>query len=200
MEMKIAASLNTYLRVDISELRERSSLRIAKELGNGFDIGGGLVFGLGPGVELGIWREARVEVVDPSDIVLRKLLENGTLRQGISDKSDIVLSMSMGSTGCYVCPRSRQNEKSKIHEWGIALDRDYLLGSVGPGTSANHLSKMTKFSAIKLYTGMRAVEAKVILSPARVRLVVPMAVSCSWRNPFIVSCSISLPCGKLSSG
>ena len=46
-------------------------MRIAKELGNGLDIGGSLVFGLGPGVELGIWIEARVEVVDPSDIILR---------------------------------------------------------------------------------------------------------------------------------
>ena len=52
---------------------------IAEELGNVLDIGSGLVFGLSPGVELGIWIETRVEVVDPSDIILRKLLENGTL-------------------------------------------------------------------------------------------------------------------------
>ena len=43
---------------------------VAKKLGNGLDIGGGLVFSLRPGVELGIWREARVEVVDPSDVIL----------------------------------------------------------------------------------------------------------------------------------
>lgn len=71
--------VRSHLRVDISELRERSSLRIAKELGNGLDIGGRFVFSLGPGVEFGIWREARVEIVDPSDIILRKLLENGAL-------------------------------------------------------------------------------------------------------------------------
>jgi hypothetical protein len=59
-------------------------LCIAKELGNGLDIGGDLVFGLGPGVELGIWIEARVEVVDPSHIILRKLLEDGTLGQAES--------------------------------------------------------------------------------------------------------------------
>ena len=82
----------------------------------------------------------------------------------------------------------------------IVLDREYLLGSVGPGTSANHLSKTTKFCAMVLYTGMRSWGAKVILSPARVRLVVPMAVSCSWRKPSIVSAAIIWATGKLSSG
>ena len=38
----------------------------------------------------------------------------------------------------------------KIKIISMVLDRNYLLGSVGPGTSANHLSKMTKFSAMKL--------------------------------------------------
>ena len=57
---------------------------IAEELGNVLDIGSGLVFGLSPGVKLGIWIETRVEVVDPSDIILRKLLENGTLWQAES--------------------------------------------------------------------------------------------------------------------
>ena len=70
MEMEIAASIkNTYFRINISELRERSSLRIAKELGYGLDIGSGLVFSLGPSVELSIWIEARIKVVDPSDVI-----------------------------------------------------------------------------------------------------------------------------------
>ena len=70
MEMEIAASIrDTHLRVNISELGERSSLRIAKELGYGLDICSGLVFSLGPSVELSIWREARVKVVDPSDVI-----------------------------------------------------------------------------------------------------------------------------------
>ena len=59
-------------------------MSVAEELGNMLNIGGGLIFGLGPGVELGIRIEARVEVVDPSDIILRKLLENGTLGQAES--------------------------------------------------------------------------------------------------------------------
>ena len=114
MEMEIAASIkNTYFRINISELRERSSLRIAKELGYGLDIGSGLVFSLGPSVELSIWIEARIKVVDPSDVIFWKLLKNGTLGQGESVKSDIVLSVSMGSTGCYVCPKRRQIEKLK---------------------------------------------------------------------------------------
>ena len=44
-------------------------MRIAKELGNGLDIGGRFVFGLCPGIELGIGREATVKVVDPSDVI-----------------------------------------------------------------------------------------------------------------------------------
>jgi hypothetical protein len=92
-------------------LRELSGLRIAKELSNGLDIGGDLVLGLGPSVELRIWIKARVEVVDPSDVILRKLLENGTLGQSESVESVIIPSMSMGSTGCYVCPKCRRNEQ-----------------------------------------------------------------------------------------
>ena len=59
-------------------------MSVAEELGNMLNIGGGLIFGLGPGVELSIRIEARVEIVDPSDIILRKLLENGTLGQAES--------------------------------------------------------------------------------------------------------------------
>jgi hypothetical protein len=78
MEIEIAVS-NTHLRVNISKLRKVSCFRIGEELGNGLDIGSRLVLGQGPGVELGIWIEARVEVVDPSDVILRKLLKNRTL-------------------------------------------------------------------------------------------------------------------------
>ena len=91
-----------------------------------------------------------------------------------------------------------KNEKSLKRK--IVLDRDYLLGSVGPGTSANHLSKTTKFCAMALYTGIRLCGAKVILSPARVRLVVLMAVSCSWRKPSIVSAAITWAAGRFSLG
>ena len=80
-------------------------MRIAKELGYGLDIGGGLFFGLGPSVELSVWIEARVKVVDPSDVILRKLLENGTLGEAESAEGVVVLSVSMGSTGCYVRPK-----------------------------------------------------------------------------------------------
>jgi len=59
-----------YLRVNISELRKGSSGRIGKELGNGLDIGSDLALRLGPGIELGIWIEARVKVVDPRDVIL----------------------------------------------------------------------------------------------------------------------------------
>ena len=72
---------DTHLRVNISELREISIRSIGKELSNRFDIGLDFVLRLGPRVELGIWIEARVEIVDPSDIILRKLLENRTLWQ-----------------------------------------------------------------------------------------------------------------------
>ena len=80
-------------------------MRIAKELGYVLDIGSGLVFSLGPSVELSIWIEARVKVVNPSDVILRKLLENGTLGQAESAECVIVLSVSMGSTGSYIRPK-----------------------------------------------------------------------------------------------
>ena len=70
---------NTHLRVDIAELRERPSFRVAKEMGNSFNIGSDLALRLGPIVELSIWIEATVEVVDPSNIILGKLLKNRTL-------------------------------------------------------------------------------------------------------------------------
>ena len=83
---------------------------IAKELGDGLDIGGGLLFGLGPSVEPGIWSEARAEDSIGWRLPVR------------------------------VCNRSR--------------------------TSANHLSKTTKFCVMVLYIGMRSRGAKAILSPA----------------------------------
>ena len=92
-----------HLRVYISELRKISICRIGEELGNRLDIGGDLVLCLGPGVELGIWIEAWVIVIDPSNVILRKLLENRTLRQAENIERVIILSMSMGSSGCYVC-------------------------------------------------------------------------------------------------
>ena len=152
-KLKSWCQLNTHLRVNISKLGEISIRSIGKELSNRFYIGLNFVFCLGPRVELGIWIEARVKIVDPSDVILRKLLENRTLWQAELAEWVIVLSVSMGSTGCYVCSINLLRLKIKNRKrWS------YLLGSVGPGTSANHRSKTTKFCARLLYTGMRSCE------------------------------------------
>ena len=62
--------IKAHLRVNISELRECSGCRIAKELGNRLNVGSDLALRQSPGVKLGIWIEATVEVVDPSDVIL----------------------------------------------------------------------------------------------------------------------------------
>jgi hypothetical protein len=72
---KLQSRPNAHLRVNIRELRKVSILSIGKELCNGFDIGS-LLLNLGPPVELSVWIETGVKVVDPSDTILIKLLEN----------------------------------------------------------------------------------------------------------------------------
>ena len=89
-----------HLRVYISELRKISICRIGEELGNRLDIGGDLVLCLGPGVELGIWIEAGVIVIDPGDVILWELLENRPLRQPEIVERVIILSMFIGSSRC----------------------------------------------------------------------------------------------------
>ena len=61
--------IKQYLRVYVSELRKLSSLRIGKELCNRLHVGSNLPRRLCPGVKLGIRVEARVEVIDPGDVI-----------------------------------------------------------------------------------------------------------------------------------
>ena len=61
--------INTHLGVNVSELRKSPSLRISKEPGNRQDVGSNFALSLSPGVELGVWIEATVVIVDPSDII-----------------------------------------------------------------------------------------------------------------------------------
>lgn len=42
--------------------------------------------------------EARVKVIDPGDIIFRKLLEDGALREPEDVEGVVVLAMSVGST------------------------------------------------------------------------------------------------------
>lgn len=68
--MEECCGINTRLGVNVRELRKSPSLRISKELGNWQDVGSRFALSLSPGVELGVWIEARVVIVDPSDIIL----------------------------------------------------------------------------------------------------------------------------------
>ena len=83
-------SIDTHLGIDITKLREVPRLRIGEQVSDRLHVGGDFAFGLRPAVKFGIGVEAGVEVVDPSDIVLRQLLENRALGKRKSTEAIVV--------------------------------------------------------------------------------------------------------------
>ena len=86
-------------------MRELPRLRIGKEVRNRLHVGGDLSFRLSPGVVLRVGVEGRVEVVRPSDAVFVELLEYRALGERKGLETVVVLSVSVGCTGCQVRPR-----------------------------------------------------------------------------------------------
>ncbi len=71
--------MDSHLGIDITKLREIPSFRIGEQVSDRLHVGSDFAFCFRPAVKFGIRVEASVEVIDPSDIVLRELLENRTL-------------------------------------------------------------------------------------------------------------------------
>ena len=63
--------MNAHLGIDITKLREVPRLRIGEQVSDWLHVGGDFAFGLRPAVKFGIGVEAGIEVIDPSDIILR---------------------------------------------------------------------------------------------------------------------------------
>lgn len=88
--------MTPHLWIDPSELRQRPRLGVRKELRNGLDVGFRPPADIRPLVEIGIWVETGVIVVDPGDVGFVELLEDGTLRKTKYAEREVVCSVSIG--------------------------------------------------------------------------------------------------------
>lgn len=86
----------SHLRIDPGELRQRPRLGVRKELCNGLHVGFRPPAGIRPLVEGGVRVETGVVVVDPGDIGLVELLEDGALRKAKDVERAVVSSVSVG--------------------------------------------------------------------------------------------------------
>jgi len=108
-------------RVDVGEAGELAGLGVLVELGQGLDVGRGLAGRHGPVVEHGVGQKAgRVGVVDPGDVLLGQLLEDGTLRESrdveISVVSAVAVRRARGEVRAVRVRRARDGTEPAVEE------------------------------------------------------------------------------------
>lgn len=85
-----------HLGIDPSELGQRPRLGVRKEPRDGLDVGLRPPAGIRPLVKVGVRIETGVVVVDPGNIGVVELLEDGALRETKDVEREVVYSVSVG--------------------------------------------------------------------------------------------------------